>query len=285
MSLATNTGWKGDTMIKFKRLAAFATLAVAAMVPSAAMASEGGVRLDRSPNEVKDMASLQAGARNFVNYCLGCHSASMMRYNRLRDIGLTDTQIKDNLLFTADKVGELMNNAMTRKDAKEWFGAAPPDLSVIARSRGADWLYTYMRTFYRDPASATGWNNMVFDRVGMPHVLWTLSGQSVLEVKEFKTHEQAEAALMQAKSFSVVEEAGEGASKKYLVKSTRLETPGSMTPVEYNVFVRDLVNFLVWMGEPAQLARKQIGIVVLFFLGLLILLTWLLKKEFWKDVH
>jgi len=272
-------------MILFRRLAALCAFVAAALVPAVVAASEGGARLDRSPNDVRDTASLQAGARNFVNYCLGCHSASMMRYNRLRDIGLTDAQIKDNLLFTADKVGELMNNAMARKDAKEWFGVAPPDLSVIARSRGADWLYTYMRTFYRDPSSATGWNNMVFERVGMPHVLWPLSGQPVLEVREFKTHEQAEAALIQAKSFSVVEESGEGASRKYLLKTTRIGTPGAMTPVEYNVFVRDLVNFLVWMAEPVQLERKQIGIVVLFFLALLILLTWLLKKEFWKDVH
>ena len=284
MSAAMKTGMRGYGMFLFRRLAVLCAFLAAALVPAAASAS-GGARLDHAPNEVRDTASLQAGARNFVNYCLGCHSASMMRYNRLRDIGLTEAQIKDNLLFTVDKVGELMNNAMTRKDAKEWFGAAPPDLSVIARSRGADWLYTYMRTFYRDPSSATGWNNLVFDRVGMPHVLWSLSGQSVLDVREFKTHEQAAAALIQAKSFSVVEEAGEGASRKYLVKTTRLESPGSMTPVEYNVFVRDLVNFLVWMAEPAQLERKQIGIVVLFFLLLLILLTWLLKKEFWKDVH
>jgi len=268
-----------------KKLLSIFALVGACFAALPAMASEGGYPLEPAPLDTSDVSSLQRGAKLFVNYCLNCHGASMMRYNRLSDIGLTDTQIRDNLLFTADKVGELMNNGMTRKDAKEWFGAAPPDLSVIARSRGADWLYTYMRTFYRDPASATGWNNMVFERVGMPHVLWSLQGQSVLDVKEYKTHEQAEAALIQAKSFSVVEESGEGTAKKYLVKTTRLETPGAMTTVEYNVFVRDLVNFLVWMGEPAQLARKQIGIVVLFFLALLILLTWLLKKEFWKDVH
>ena len=133
--------------------------------------------------------------------------------------------------------------------------------------------------------SPASWPQLAINALAAFNVLWSLQGQSVLDVKEFKTHEQAEAALMQAKSFSVVEESGEGASKKYLVKTIRVETPGAMTPVEYNVFVRDLVNFLVWMGEPAQLVRKQIGIVVLFFLALLILLTWLLKKEFWKDVH
>ena len=272
-------------MAMIRKMLTTAAAAAALLLPFSSQANEGALQLDHARVDVRDAESLQAGARTFVNYCLNCHSANVVRYNRLKDLGLTEEQIKDNLLFTAEKVGEMMTVAMPRKDAKEWFGAAPPDLSVIARTRGADWLYTYLRSFYRDPSTITGWNNLVFERVGMPHVLWSLQGQSVLDVKEYKTHEQAEAALIQAKSFSVVEESGEGAARKYLVKTTRLETPGAMTPVEYNVFVRDLVNFLVWMGEPAQLARKQIGIVVLFFLALLILLTWLLKKEFWKDVH
>src|SRR3990170_8225561 len=156
-----------------------APLLVGLAVPLAAWASEAEIRLDAAPIDVRDVASLQAGARTFVNYCLNCHSASLVRYNRLRDIGLTDQQIKDNLLFTADKVGEMMNIAMTKKDAADWFGPAP-DLSLIARSRGADWLWSYFRGYYRDPNSATGWNNTVFSDVGMPHVLWQLQGERVL---------------------------------------------------------------------------------------------------------
>jgi ubiquinol-cytochrome c reductase cytochrome c1 subunit len=252
---------------------------------SGVWAAATSVRLDQPRNDVRDVVSLQAGARSFVNYCLNCHAASMMRYNRLMDLGLTEEQIRDNLLFTADKVGEVMNTALTRKDGKEWFGATPPDLTVIARSRGGDWLYTYLRTFYRDPSTTTGWNNLVFDRVAMPHVLWNLSGQSVLEVRELKTAKEADSARAQAKSFTVVVEQGEGDNKRYVVKTLRLETPGSMTPAQYDGMVRDLVNFLVWMGEPAQQTRVRIGIIVLLILAVLMFLTWLLYREYWKDVH
>ena len=229
------------------------------------LASGGEAPLDRAPINVKDQASLQAGARTFVNYCLNCHAASMTRYNSLRGIGLTEGQIKDNLLFTADKVGEMMNTGMTRKDAKEWFGVAPPDLSVEARARGADWLYSYLRGFYRDPTTPTGWNNTVFPRVGMPHVLWELQGIRV--IKE--------------------EPKAEGESHGPAAHVVKFETvvPGKLNATEYDVVARDLVNYLVWMGEPNQVARKQIGFWVLCVLGILIVLTWLMKKEFWKDVH
>ena len=261
-------------------------LMVAALAfPPAAPAAEGHVKLDHARVDVRDTESLQAGARTFVNYCLNCHSASVMRYNRLLDLGLNEDQIKQNLLFTADKVGEMMTVGMTRKDAKEWFGAAPPDLSVIARTRGADWLYTYLRTFYRDPATLTGWNNLVFERVAMPHALWTLQGQPALEVREFKTLEEAEAAKIQAKSFSVLSEEGEGGARRHLLKTVRVASAGTLTPAQYDGVVHDLVNFLVWMGEPAQESRKQIGIVALLFLGLMVLLSWLLYKSYWKDVH
>jgi ubiquinol-cytochrome c reductase cytochrome c1 subunit len=236
-----------------------------------ALASEGGVKLDAAAIDPRDVASLQAGARTFVNYCLNCHSASLMRYSRLRDIGLTEQQIKDNLLFTADKVGEMMNVAMSRKDGKDWFGTAPPDLSVIARSRGVDWLYTYLRSFYRDPSTATGWNNLVFDRVAMPHVLWSLQGERV----------RTEVVLKD----SAGKELGDGHGG--VRKVVKLETvrEGSLSPLEYDVLARDLVNFLSWVAEPNQVFRKQVGFWVLIALGILILLTWLLKKEYWKDVH
>src|SRR5213594_4073640 len=177
-----------------------ALVALLALAAQLALAAEEPVRLDSARIDPRDVASLQSGARSFVNYCLNCHSAGMMRYHKLLDLGLTEQQVKDNLLFTADKIGELMSVAMTRKDAKEWLGTAPPDLSVIARARGPDWLYTYMRSFYRDPESATGWNNMVFEHVAMPHVLWTLSGQQVQEERKFKNIEQAEAVGRQQKT-------------------------------------------------------------------------------------
>jgi ubiquinol-cytochrome c reductase cytochrome c1 subunit len=225
-------------------------------------AAEGGYRLDRSPHDPRDLISLQSGAKIFVNYCLGCHSAQYMRYNRLTDLGLTEDQIRDNLMFTAEKVGETMTTPMTVKQGKAWFGVAPPDLSLIARSRGADWLYTYMRTFYRDPKSATGWNNLVFPNVAMPHALWALQGVRGLEtavVKDLAGHER--------------------------VQYTWTEiTPGALNGIEYDTAVRDLVNFLAYVSEPAASRRKAIGIIVLFVLGVVFIFAWLLKREFWKDV-
>jgi ubiquinol-cytochrome c reductase cytochrome c1 subunit len=264
-------------------------IAVLALAAPLAFGAEESVRLDAAPVDPRDVASLQAGARSFVNYCLNCHSAGMMRYNKLLDIGLTEQQIKDNLLFTADKVGELMSVSMTRRDAKEWFGAPPPDLSVIARSRGADWLYTYLRSFYRDPESATGWNNMVYERVGMPHVLWTLSGQQMQVEQKFRSREQAEAIGRQQKSAWKIdvltpEQAGKDGDR-YVLKTIRTELPGSLSQIDYDILVRDLVNYMTWMAEPNQVARKQVGYMVLLVLLVLLVITYLLYKEFWKDVH
>jgi len=253
-----------------KKLIAGLLLAPTALFASpAAMATEGGVRLDAAPINQADVVSLQSGARTFANYCLNCHSASLMRWNRLMELGLSESQIKDNLMFSGDKVGELMNVAMVRKDAQKWFGAAPPDLSVIARARGADWLYSYLRAFYRDPARPTGWNNAVFENVGMPNPLWQLQGERVRV-------EQA------AKGGDAKAGAHGGALKAVAYETVR---PGSLTPVQYDETVRDLVNFLVYMGEPAATSRKQMGIVVLLFLLALWPLVWLLKREYWKDVH
>lgn len=234
------------------------------VAPTAAFAAGGHVALDTAPIDQHDVASLQRGARNFVNYCLNCHSAQYMRYNRLADLGLTDQQIKDNLMFASDKVGDPMTIAMKAKDAKQWFGAQPPDLSVIARSRGADWLYTYLRTYYRDESRPTGWNNIAFPDVGMPHVLWELQGLQDLEA---------------AKHGAEGEHGGHAAPKLTLTQA------GSMTPKQYDAFVADLVNYLVYMGEPARLQRAQIGILTLLFLGVLFVFAYLLKKEYWKDVH
>ena len=224
--------------------------------PALALASAGGVSLDKAKVNVGDHASLQRGAKAFVTYCLNCHSASMMRYNRLKDIGFTEKQIQDELIFTGRKIGDHMTIAMDPKAAQAWFGATPPDLTVIARSRGADWLYTYLRSFYRDSERPTGWNNKVFDKVGMPHVLFDLQGEQVLK------------------------KAGkDDPGKLEIVK------PGKMKPAEYDALVGDLVNYLVYMGEPAQAKRTSLGVVVLIFLGIFFAVSWMLKKEFWKDIH
>lgn len=238
------------------------SLAAWLFLPVVALAAGSEVKLDRANIDATDAVSLQRGVQVFVNYCLNCHSAAYMRYNRLTELGLSEQQIEDNLLFAGQKVGDTMNVAMRSADARQWFGVEPPDLSVIARSRGADWLYTYLRTFYRDDTRATGWNNLAFPNVGMPHALWQLQGMQRLEV----TTEEHE---------------GKKAEHHRLV----LESPGSLTSAQYDALVRDLVNYLVYMGEPARVWRVQVGIVVLFFLSGLFVLTWLLKREYWKDVH
>ena len=245
-------------------------LAASLVAPVLSGASEAEVRLDAARIDVRDVASLQAGARSFVNYCLNCHSASLMRYTRLRDLGLTDRQIMDNLMFNAEKIGEMMTIAMTKKDAADWFGPAP-DLSVIARSRGADWLWSYLRGYYRDAKSPTGWNNTVFSGVGMPHVLWRLQGERVLK----------EETLKDAAGRELKDAHGEA------IKTVKFETltPGTLSPVAYDTTVRDLVNFLVWMAEPNQVLRRQVGIAVIAFLFVLVLIAYFLYREFWKDVH
>lgn len=219
------------------------------LVALPALAAETGYRLDRAPHDPTDLVSLQSGARTFVNYCIGCHGIQYMRYNRLRDLELTEAQIREHLMFTAEKVGDPMKTAMSLKEGKLWFGVPPPDLSVVSRSRGADWLYTYLRTFYRDPKTATGWNNAVFPNVAMPHALWTLQGERRLD----------------GGKWVMVDE-------------------GAQSPADYDATVRDLVNFLVYVGEPSALDRKAWGIIVLFVLGVLFVFTWLLKKQYWKDV-
>jgi ubiquinol-cytochrome c reductase cytochrome c1 subunit len=241
-----------------KRVKNFLFLLAAA--PVFAWASGASVHLDKAPVNLADQESLQRGARTFVNYCLNCHSASAMRYSRLQDLGLSEDQIKENLLFAADKPGEQMKVGMSKADGKTWFGATPPDLSVIARSRGADWLYTYLRGFYRDDSRATGWNNTVFDKVGMPHVLWSLQGEMAPVYRKEHGHDE-------------------------VIERLELVKPGSVTLAEYDAIVGDLVNYLVWMGEPVQIQRKQLGVMVLAFLALFFVVAYYLKKEFWKDIH
>ena len=232
-------------------------------------AAGGGIAWDKAPNKTNDMAALQNGAKIFVNSCLNCHSAAYMRFNRLKDIGLTEQQIRDNLLFTTDKVGETMKVSMDPKNAKDWFGGVPPDLTLIARSRadfgkgsGPDYLYTYLRTYYRDDTKASGWNNLAFPNVSMPHVLWEMQGERKPLYAEVEQH----------------------GHKVQVFKGWEQVTPGSMTPLQFDTAMADLVAYLQWMGEPAQNNRVQIGVWVLLFLLLFTFFAWRLNAAFWKDV-
>ena len=237
-------------------------------IATGALANEDTLIWDKAPNRMNDLPSLQNGAKLFVNYCLNCHSAAYMRYNRLRDIGLTEQQVKDNMLFPTEKVGETMKASIDPRQAKEWFGANPPDLTLIARSRsghygtGTDYLYTYMRTFYRDNTRPTGWNNLAFPNVGMPHVLWQLQGERepVFETKDVHGHEAK------------------------VLTGWKQVTPGAMTQLQYDESVGDLVNYLQWMSEPAQNSRVRVGVWVLLFLGVFTFFAWRLNAAYWKKI-
>ena len=234
-----------------------------------AQASSDGMRWDKAPDLSTDQSALQHGAKLFVNYCLNCHSAAFMRYNRLKDIGLTDQQIKDNLMFTTDKVGDTMVATLNPKQAKEMFGANPPDLTLVARSRagsygsGSDYLYTYLRTFYPDPTRPTGWNNMAFPNVGMPHVLWELQGQRE----------------------PIYETVTEHGHETHVFKGWKQVTPGTLSPQEFDKSMADLVAYMKWMAEPAQATRVQLGVWVMMFLLVFFVIAWRLNAAFWKDIR
>lgn len=245
-------------------------------------AEESGPRLVPAPAHRLDMESLQRGARNFGNYCLTCHSAQYMRYNRLTDLGISEEEIRNNLMFATDKIGATMTAAMPKTDAAAWFGTSPPDLSVESRIRGRDWLYSYLLAFYRDEKTPTGWNNLVFNNVSMPHVLWERSGVQRLVETEYDNEEKAEAAVIAAKGLAMAERIND---HKYVVKTLALDQPGTMQPVEYKAFVADLVNYLDYMGEPVRNKRINIGIGILIYLGILLVFAYALKRAYWEDVH
>ncbi len=252
-----------------KKFLAALRFAVLLVLPCAAWSADEGYTLDHAPNLMNDQAALQSGAKLFVNYCLNCHSASSMRYSRLVDLGLSEDQIKQNLLFTSDKIGDLMRVAMTAKDAKEWFGAAPPDLSVIARAKsgeagsGADYIYSYLRTYYKDDSRPTGWNNLAYPKSAMPHILWELQG----------TREAV-----------FVDKKGEDGEVVEEFEKFKPVTQGTMTPLQYDRSVAEITAFLSWMAEPAQETRKRIGVWVLMFLGVTFILVWRLNASYWKEV-
>lgn len=242
------------------------TIIMLMLVPTLVFAAGGGAKLDHVKIDLHDQDALQRGARLFVNYCLSCHSAAYMRYSRMaRDIGLTDEQVAEYMGFITDKegkfkVGALMKATINADEAKAAFNTVPPDLSVTARSRGADWIYTYMRGFYRDESAPSGWNNTVFPSVAMPHVLWSLQGTNRAR---FETDEHG---------------------ARHFVEFETVKR-GSMSQEDYDESMRDLTTFMVYLGEPAKLVRYRLGIYVLAFLGFLLIFAYLLKKNYWKDVH
>jgi ubiquinol-cytochrome c reductase cytochrome c1 subunit len=234
----------------------------------AAMAAGGSIPLDKAPQRTNDMAALQNGAKLFVNYCLSCHSAAYMRYNRLRDIGLNDKQIAENLTFATDKIGDTMKSSMDPKQAKQWFGVNPPDLTLIARSRsshagtGADYVYTLLRTYYRDDTKPTGWNNLAFPNIGMPNPLWELQGEQRPVYEKVMSH-------------------GHEVDR---VKGWETVKPGVLSAAKYDDNVGDLVAYLQWMAEPAQNSRVRVGVWVLLFLAAFTIVAWRLNAVFWKDI-
>lgn len=248
---------------------------IAALILAAPMMANGAAATHFEPVKLdpRDQISLQRGAQIFVNNCLSCHSASAMRYNRLQDIGLTEDEIKKNLMFTTDKIGDVMQAHMKPADGKKWFGNAPPDLTLIARSRGNDYIYAYLRGFYQDAKTPTGWNNTVLPNAAMPHALWEQEG-----IKTVKYDQDGK--IIRKK---------DGTPEWVWVQTgrlTRMTKDGNVIATEYDNYVRDLTNFMAYMAEPSQVQRKKIGYIVLLFLFVVMLpLAYFLKKEYWKDVH
>ena len=247
-------------MTKLKFAFAAIVISVAGFVATPALASEGGA-LPNAGTDLGDQASLQRGAKLFMNYCSGCHSLKYLRYSRMaEDLGLTEEQVQASLNFTGAKAGEQVHVAMTEADGQQFFGKAPPDLSVIARVRGTNWISAYLKSFYLDETRPVGWNNTVFANASMPNVLWEMQG---LQHAEYGAEENGERP----------------------VEKLVLAQPGSQTPAQFDQTVRDITTFLEYAGEPAALKRQAIGVWVVLFLAFFTFLAWLLKKEYWRDVH
>ncbi|MGH8397754.1 MAG: cytochrome c1 [Gammaproteobacteria bacterium] len=236
-----------------------------AVLPVFAHAQDEGVKLQSANVDMSNTASLQRGAKFFVNYCMGCHSAQYVRYNRMgQDLGLNDAQLNSYLMFAGGKVTDTMVSAMPQADATKWFGTAPPDLSLESRSRGTDWIYTYLKSFYLDPKSTTGVNNTVYPHVAMPDILWELQGT---QKAVFNTVKNPDGSTYQV--FDHFEQV----------------TPGKMTPEQFDRADRDITNFLAYMGDPVMLKSRSLGLRVIGFLIVLFILAYLLKREIWKKIH
>ncbi len=241
-------------------------LVLLCFIASAPLSAAGvGSKLMHANVDLSDKNSLQRGARIFVNYCLSCHSAAYMRFNRLgQDLGISEEILQAKLMFGTDKTGDSMTISMTKDDAEQYFGVVPPDLSVVARARGADWLYTYFMTFYLDKSRPWGVNNLAFKDTAMPHVLWQLQGWQRPVYKE-KT--------------------AAGGNSMMKIDHLEIESPGKLTKEEYAKMVADLVNFMVYLGEPIKLKRYKIGYWVIIYLLIFLIIVYLLKKEYWRDIH
>jgi ubiquinol-cytochrome c reductase cytochrome c1 subunit len=279
-----------------KKLIAILALALA---PVLGFAAGAGYPLDAAPNRATDLAGLQNGAKLFVNYCLNCHSANLMRYNKLVDIGLTEEQIRQNLMFSGEKVGDMMKVGMTVKDGKEWFGKAPPDLSVITRGKssvypafsGTDYIYTYLRTYYRDGSTITGWNNLVYPNVAMPHVMW--DRQPPRELTTTLVHEVASD---KGKAWEKVVTKYDASGVKTEVKEPLKDFHGkgsfnaswsggdAKALAAYDDEVADLVGFLHWMSDPSASKRRTLGVWVLLFIGFFGIMAWWLNSVFWRNI-
>lgn len=239
-------------------------LGLAAVLAPAAMAAGGGGALQASNTSLSDQGSLQNGAKLFFNYCSGCHSLKLMRYSRIaEDLGLTEEQVMQNLNFSTAKFGEQVPPSMNPKDGDAWFGKAAPDLSLVARAKagGPDWIYTYLKTFYLDPSRPMGWNNTTFPNASMPNPFWELQG-------------------IQTAVFKPGVDGGDPVFERF-----ELHQPGTLSPAEFDTVARDISNFLRYAAEPAALQRHAIGVWVILFLAFFTFLAWLLKQEYWKDVH
>jgi ubiquinol-cytochrome c reductase cytochrome c1 subunit len=230
------------------------------LLPLSVTASGGGFKLEDADIDLSNSAMLERGAKHYVTYCLGCHSAKHIRYKRIAiDLQLDEAEILKNVAPLGAGIYDQMHSAMNSHDAEKWYGTNPPDLSLIARSRGADWLYTYLKSFYTEKGKPTGVNNAVFPDVAMPNVFWQLQGTQTAVTKNIDGQE--------------------------VITELKLTEPGQLSPQEFDKMINELVNFLVYVGEPVQLERQQMGKYVLFFILMFIVLAYLLKKEYWKDIH
>ncbi|MEX2124563.1 MAG: cytochrome c1 [Woeseia sp.] len=247
-------------MLKAVRAAAAITLLIAG---ASALAAAGDVELEPAGNDVGNIASLQRGARNFMNYCAGCHSAKYVRYNSVaKDLGLTEDQIVDNLMFNAEKTFETIEASMPLDAAARWFGQPPPDMSLIARAKGTDYIYNFLKGFHLDSESPTGVDNLHLSGTSMPHVLWELQG-----------YQRA-----------VFEEADAGSGAEPVFSRFESVSAGVISPEDYDAFVRDTVNFLEYISEPVRATRRVLGVWVLMFLTVFLIIATMLKNQIWKDV-
>lgn len=244
-------------------LAAVLLLLPGLLLPGMANAASK-IKLDEANIDPYDLESLRRGAQYFTDYCFNCHSIEFMRYNRIaRDLQMTEEDVANKMIFTGAKIGDPMRVAISASEAEKWFGTRPPDLSVVSRSKGVDWLYTYLRSFYKDESRPWGVNNAVFKDVAMPHVLWELQGLQEAVYGSINTPDGVELKV---------------------IAGLNLVQPGALPADQYDAVVRDIVNFLAYVGEPAKTKRLALGKWVLAFLAVFFVVLFLLKKEYWKDI-